>query len=257
MKEQKFLILVASACVSLGALTAGAQVTIEPFGDSITSRGDAPESSYRYWLWYDLDNAGYTNDFEFVGLTSGTTSGSSAPGTPANYWPEQAYTGGEGLDTAGATDIAPNAAQLGPNIVLLEIGANDVSDYEDEPGYTPGTTETNLEDIIQDFAADNPGVVILMATAPRYLTTPGPTQNEANTDIAKVNNAIRKAASVEKKAGVDVVVVGFGGYNPRTDTSDGTHPNVKGEQYLAKQFYDALRPVLKKMGVEPQKAAKH
>jgi acyl-CoA thioesterase-1 len=250
--------LFASACVGLASFTVRGQVTIEPFGDSITSRGSAPESSYRYWLWDDLNNAGYTNDFEFVGLTSGVTGG----GAPANPWPQEAYSGGEGLDTGAAiTDDMPGAAQVnggnGPNIVLLELGANDASyDYMNGIG-SPGQTETNLETIIQGFATVNPSVVILMATAPRYLTTPGPTQNQANSDIAKVNNAIRKAASVEKRAGVDVTVVSFGGYNPRTDTSDGTHPNVKGEQYLAKQYFDALRPALKKMGVEPQKQSKH
>jgi acyl-CoA thioesterase-1 len=254
-KRNLFLLLFVSACASLISFTLCAQVTIEPFGDSITSRGSAPESSFRFWLWDDLDNAGYTNDFEFVGLTSGVTGG----GGPANPWPQEAYSGGEGLDTASAlSDDMPQAAEVsgGPNIVLLEIGANDVLDYEDNPGFTAGTTETNLEAIIQGFASVNPGVVILMATAPRFLTTPGPTQNQANTEIAKVNNAIRKAAGVERKAGVDVVVVSFGGYNPRTDTSDGTHPNIKGEQYLAKQLFDALRPVLKKMGVVPQKPSR-
>ncbi|HLX71157.1 MAG TPA: GDSL-type esterase/lipase family protein, partial [Verrucomicrobiae bacterium] len=167
------------------------------------------------------------------------------------------YTGGEGLDTASAlTDDMPQAATLGPNVVLLEIGANDVLDYEDNPSFTTATTETNLENLIQGFASNDPGVIILMATAPRFLSTPGPGQKQANSEIAKVNNAIHKAASVEKKAGVDVVVVNLGGYNPRTDTSDGTHPNVKGEQYIAKQFFNALRPALKRMGVTPQKKNK-
>lgn len=258
MKTRNVLVMLfVSGCISLAPFATRAQVTIEPFGDSITSRGTSPESSYRYWLWTDLDNAGYTNDFNFVGLTSGVTGG----GAPANSWPEEAYSGGEGLDTASAlSDDMPGAAQVngGPNIVLLEIGANDVLDYEDNPSYTPGTTETNLENIIQGFAAVNSSVVILMATAPRFMTTPGPTQSQANTEIAKVNIAIRKAASVEKKAGVDVVVVNLNGFNPRTDTGDdGVHPNVKGEQYIAKEFFSALRPALKKMGVIPQKQSRH
>lgn len=254
MKKQNVLVMLSvCACASLISFTAHAQVNIEPFGDSITSRGTSPESSYRYWLWDDLNNAGYTNDFQFVGLTSGVTGG----GGPANPWPEEAYTGGEGLDTASAiTDDMPQAATLGPNVVLLEIGANDVLDYEDNPSFTSGTTETNLENLIETFASDDPGVVILMATAPRFLSSPGPGQKQANSEIAKVNNAIHKAASVEKKAGVDVVVVSLGGYNPQKDTSDGTHPNIKGEQYIAKQFFNALRPVLKRMGVVPEKKKK-
>jgi lysophospholipase L1-like esterase len=257
-KQNVFMMLVASACVSLAAFTVRAQVTIEAYGDSITTHGAAPESSYRYWLYEDLADAGYdTNAFTFIGTESGAENG-----TPANSWPDEAYAGYDGWDTGSAVDNISGAISAGvggdgpPAIVLLEFGANDAGDYIN--GYsTPEQTEANLETVIQDFAAANSSVVILMATAPRYLTTPGPLQNQANSDIAKVNNAIHKVASVEKKAGVDVTVVSFGGYNPRTDTSDGTHPNVKGEQYLAKQYFDALRPVLKKMGVEPQKQSKH
>lgn len=259
-KRNLFLMFFAGACVSLGALSAHAQsVTIEPYGDSITTHGAAPESSYRYWLYDDLTNAGYDpNAFVFIGTASG-----ALDGTPANSWPDEAYAGYDGWDTLAALENVSGAISAGvggsgpPNIVLLEFGSNDASeDYMNGQG-SPAETETNLENIIQDFAAANSGVVILMATAPRFMTTPGPAQNEANSDIAKVNTAIRKAAAVEKKAGVDVVVVSLGGYNPRTETVDGTHPNIKGEQYIAKQFYGALRPALKKMGVLPQKPTRH
>jgi lysophospholipase L1-like esterase len=254
MKNRSLTLILASACIGLGTLTTRAQVAnIEPFGDSVTSRGSAPESSYRYWLWSDLNNAGYTNEFNFVGLTGGVTGGS-----PANPWPEEAYTGGEGLDSAGALAAdMPGAAQLTPDIVLLDLGSNDIFDSN---GFDSGTTETNLEAIIQDFATYNANVVILLARPTRFLvdpTLPKQSQQQEQSDQAKLDSLMNRVASAERKAGVDVIVVSLGGYNPRTDTVDGTHPNVRGEQYIARQFFNALRPVLKKMGVEPQKIRRH
>ena len=59
----------AGACVCLGGLSANAQVRILPYGDSVTTFGSAPESSYRYWLYTDLTDAGFNfpPDFVFVG----------------------------------------------------------------------------------------------------------------------------------------------------------------------------------------------
>jgi lysophospholipase L1-like esterase len=34
------------------------------------------------------------------------------------------------------------------------------------------------------------------------------------------------------------------GFNPRSDTKDGTHPNVRGEQKIANRYFQALRKVL-------------
>ena len=59
---------------------------------------------------------------------------------------------------------------------------------------------------------------------------------------------VGRVAKTEKKAGVNVIAVNqFGGFNARTDTKDGTHPNVRGEQKIARKYFSALRPILKKM----------
>ena len=248
MKHRNLAVLVASTCIGLASFIVGAQsvpVTIMPFGDSITAFGAAPESSYRYWLWQDLQNAGFTQ-VTFIGNQSGVAGG----GGPANTDFDQSYEGGgddDGIDTATGLNLAQSdAAGRTPGIVLLELGANDAF----ESSVTPGETETNLEEIIQALAAGNASVIVLISTPPRFM--PDPTlskqeQNQERTHLAKIDGVIGKVVSAEKKAGVDVVKVSLGGYNPRTDTIDGTHPNVKGEQYIAKQFFTPLKKILAKM----------
>jgi len=225
MKNRYLLVLMASACLSVASLTVDAQ-NIMPFGDSITAFGAAPQSSYRYWLYADLTNAGFSG-FNFVGNQNGV-----AGGAPANSWPLQHYEGGGGDDsitTADGVGLAQSAVGYSPDVVLLELGANDPQN-----GITPGQSETNLEQIIQTFASANSGVIVLIATPPRDA-------NQPHANIAREDAIIGKVVHTEKKAGVNVLLVSLAGYNPHNDTSDGTHPNVKGEQYIAKQFFNALK----------------
>jgi lysophospholipase L1-like esterase len=175
--------------------------------------------------------------FDFIGNQSGVANGS-----PANFWPEQNYEGGgggDGITTQDGIGIAQSdAAGRNPDVVLLELGANDVF-----AGIAPGQSETNLEEIVQAFAA-NPNVVILIATPTKFIPDPSlpkQQQNQERNALARVDGIIGKVVSVERKAGVNINQVSLGGYSAKTDTSDGTHPNIKGEQYIAKQFFLALK----------------
>lgn len=259
MKYRYLALLVAAACISLASVTVDAQ-RIMPMGDSVTSRGDSPESSYRYWLYHDLTNAGYQFDdtaggtLTFVGNESGVSDGA-----PANPWPYEAYEGGnssfDGWTTQNGVDDINSANSQSPDIVLLDLGANDYND-----GAAPLKTnllevQANLETIINGFAAQNSSIVILLAVPTPWVipagSGPGPHQF-----MNSLGSAVTKAAHDERQAGVDVVVVNLrGGFNPRVgaDTTDGSHPDVKGEQMIAKKFFNALRPVLKRMGVQPQR----
>lgn len=251
MKYQRFFILLAGTCFCLAVCAARAQtqtITIMPMGDSVTSRGSTPESSYRYWLYVDLTNAGFTN-FQFVGQNSGVSDG-----TPANSWPQESYEGGplsgipdgDGWSSADGVLDAPNAASLVPNIVLLDLGAND--QFQNIP---LGQTETNLETIIQDFAAQNSSVVILLATPTGFVPAtnqPVQQQRQQKVEQSHLAGSMGKVASAERRAHVDIVTVNlFGGFNPNRDTKDGTHPNVQGEQLIARRYFSALRPILRKM----------
>jgi hypothetical protein len=125
MKKQNFTGLFVGLCLCAAPLISQAQIKIMPFGDSVTSRGASPESSYRYWLWKDLTDAGFTDQqFVFIGNQNGVSDGA-----PLNDWPMEAYAGGDGLTSADAAGMAPGLATFdnGPDIVLLDFGSNDIS----------------------------------------------------------------------------------------------------------------------------------
>jgi acyl-CoA thioesterase-1 len=236
MKRQNFAGLFVGFCLSIAPLIGEAQ-NIMPMGDSVTSRGDSPESSYRYWLWQDLLGIGFQGSF--VGNQFGVSDGA-----PLNSDFDQHYEGGGTADDAWSTqdaiDNLGNANSQGADIVLLDLGSND---------YNPGTdlksnlaqVQANLETIMNGLAAQNPGITILLAVPTPWVTQD---RNEKRF-MSGLGSAVSRAARDEKKAGVHVVVVNLrGGFNARTDTKDGTHPNVRGEQKIASRYFRALRKVL-------------
>ena len=240
--------LVAGLCVCGGlTLSAHAQVNtvyIMPMGDSVTARGSSPESSYRYWLWKDLQDAGF-NNFVFLGNQNGVSDGA-----PANAWPEERYEGGgpsnDAWTSANGVDAAPSAARSTPDFLILDLGSNDIINDID-----PATTQANLQSIIETFAAANPNIIILLAKPTSFAVVPSATSQEKRL-VRRLQSQLAgmaaKLGKAEKKAGINVVVVNqFGGYNVRTDTKDGTHPNIRGEQKIAKKYFAVLKKYMKKM----------
>jgi lysophospholipase L1-like esterase len=235
MKKQILASLIAGACV---CLSANAQVHILPYGDSVTTFGSAPESSYRYWLFTDLSDAGfvYQQDFDFVGTEFGVQDGS-----PQNDWPAEQFSGDEG-ETSGeaAGEAADVAGATTPDIVLLDFGSNDY-DASQSVKDTLAQTRANLDAIIQAFAAQNPNVLILLAKPTSWVVTldspPGTKQF-----MQGLGNAVAKAAQDQKKAGVHIMLVDLhSGFNAQKNTKDGSHPNVVGEQKIARKFFQALK----------------
>jgi acyl-CoA thioesterase-1 len=241
MKKQNFAGLFVGACVCLAAFCASAQLRILPYGDSVTTFGSAPESSYRYWLFTRLTDAGfvYQQDFDFVGTAYGTQDGA-----PQNDWPAQQFSGDEGESSGGAAgEAAGVAGATAPDVVLLDFGSNDY-DASQSPKDTLAQTRANLDAIIQAFAAQNPNVVILLAVpTPWVVTADSPPGTKKF--MSGLSGAVSKAAQDERKAGVNVILVNLrGGFGARKDTKDGSHPNVSGEQKIAGKYFQALRRVL-------------
>jgi hypothetical protein len=239
MKKQILVSLFTGACLCMGGLPAFA-VNIMPMGDSVTSRGDSPESSYRYWLYTDLVNAGVS--FAFVGNQSGVSDG-----TPANSNFDQSYEGGaqgepdgDAWTTQDGVNHISDAAGRDPDIVLLDLGSNDFNPNQDTKSNL-GEVQTNLETIIQGLADLKPGITILLAKPTHWVATV-PAEKKF---MSGLGGAVSKAAKAEKKAGVNVVLVDLSsGFNARKDTKDGTHPNVQGEQKIANKYFRAMKKFL-------------
>lgn len=230
MKNRNFATLLAVACLALFGATAEAQVRIMPYGDSVTANGSAPESSYRYWLYQYLQTAGYNIDF--IGTHHGV-----ADGTPANSDFDQDYEGGDGWSSSDALYATEHGvANENPDIVLLDFGANDVIDQVDL-----SIVMSNLAQIVEDFRAVNPNVVIVMALPTPWVTT----DRSQRRAMSQLKGAIKSVAKTEKRAGAHVVLANLSSsFNPKRDTKDGTHPNVLGEQKIAKRYFSVLKKVL-------------
>jgi lysophospholipase L1-like esterase len=245
MKNRIIALLVGLCALPLAGRAQVNTVNIMCVGDSVTARGSSPESSYRYWLWKNLTDAGF-NNFHFIGNQNGISDGA-----PANDWPEQRYEGGypagpDAWNTENGLNAAPSAAHQTPDFLILDLGSNDIID-----GIDPSETEANLEAIIQDFAAANPNIIILLAKPTPFAVDPVATSQEQRQERRQQSQLSSMAAAVgkaQKKAGVNVIVVNqFGGFNVKADTKDGTHPNVRGEQKIAWKYFTVLKKYMKKM----------
>jgi lysophospholipase L1-like esterase len=245
MMKKAFLALLVGACaLPLAGHAQVNQVKIMPMGDSVTARGSSPESSYRYWLYQDLQNAGF-NNFVFVGNQNGVSDGA-----PANSDFDQHYEGGgpgnDAWTTQNGVNAAPSAARSTPDFLILDLGSNDIIG-----GIDPATTQANLQSIIETFAAANPNIIILLAKPTPFAVDPVATSQEKRLERRQQSQLASMASKVgqaEKKNGINVIVVNqFGGYNVKTDTKDGTHPNVRGEQKIARKYFAVLKKYMKKM----------
>jgi acyl-CoA thioesterase I len=232
--------LLVGLCVCVSPLAGRAQVNhvnIMPFGDSVTAFGSAPESSYRYWLWHDLQDAGF-NNIDFVGHSSGV-----GDGAPANTDFDQSYEGsGDNWTSLSAANDARNAAHLAPDIVLLDFGSNDFG----EPWETAdlSATRTNLDQTIETIRATRPDAIILIAKPTRWATS----DPSAKKFMSELSATVSKVAADERGLGAHIIVVNlFNGFNPQADTKDGVHPNIHGEQKIAKKYFAVLKGLLKNM----------
>jgi acyl-CoA thioesterase-1 len=238
--KKRFALLLASLSVCVLPLMGRAQinhVNIMPFGDSVTANGSSPESSYRYWLWHELQDAGFTN-IAFVGHNNG-----AGDGAPANPDFDQSYEGSSANWTsASAASDAANAAKLGPDIVLLDFGSNDYGQGWETADL--GATRTNLDLTIERLRATRPDAIILIAKPTGWVTS----DRTARKFMSQLCGTINKVASDERSLGANIIVVNLhGGFNPQADTKDGTHPNVRGEQKIARKYFTVLKGLLKRM----------
>lgn len=219
----------ASLMLSLAAFSIQAQTRILPLGDSVTS-SISPHSSYRYWLWKSLVNNHYNVDF--VGTQSGVADG------PAGHQDfDQDHEGHPGWTTQDALDFIDgimDATQ--PNIVLLDLGSNDIAD-----GMKIADVRANLELILQHIHAANPKTRIVVAMPSPYR---GP--NSARMKYLG-DESIKHMVERAQKAGIKASTVNlFDGFSVSKFTFDGVHPNDAGEKFISSKFFSKLKTMIAK-----------
>lgn len=220
--------------ISLAALLAAQTLRILPLGDSITQggRADRPEFTYRLPLYRMLKVAKV--DFEFVGsLTTGLQPDATWP-TPFDPYHEGHY----GWKTAAVRDHLAEWAMKGsafPDIALIHLGTND-------QGSDPETAIVQpLKEIVATLRTANPRVAVFLG------------QINFNGGAAlKIHPAVEALAKALNTKDSPVVTVDYyKGWvedpsKPDTDTFDWAHPNPKGQGKMARRWFEAMRPYLKR-----------
>jgi hypothetical protein len=219
-------------------------VHILPLGDSITQGGrrDRAEYSYRYPLYYQLRDAGYNVDF-IGSLRTGLHPDASWPardGVPFDPDHEGHY----GWTTGQVRDRLPGWLAhypASPDIVLIHLGSND----EGRWNYYKAIVKP-LMDIIATLRQRNPAVVVLVGHL-----------NEHRRRVWLIRQLVNAMAWWMSTPASPVVTVDhFAGWRedpdaPDSDTFDGSHPNLAGQQKMAAAWLDKMKPFLDRLGQPP------
>ena len=188
---------------------------IMPLGDSIThGAGSSHGGGYRPMLNDLLKQEGA--DVTFVGSQRSGPAPNAHEGHPA--WTIS--------QLAGITDAA--LAQYRPDVVLLHIGTNDMSN-NDNPGGAPA----RLGALIDQIFRAAPKVTLLVSTI--VPSTLGTTQER----IRRFNEAIRREVGTRRTSGKHVYLVSMTSVT-LTDLADLLHPNDSGYLKMAGAFFHGL-----------------
>lgn len=203
-------------------------VKIMPLGDSITE-GNPDHPTYRYYLWKQLQAAGYdSSEVDFIGSKTGTRNGT--PPFPDFDQDYEAYTGA--LSEYIAHQVYYAAQEEAPDIVLMHIGTNDaIQDW------SASGTMNWIKHAISNIRTFNPNVTILVAKL-----IPN---NVALENVQAINAAIPGMIAQTSTSQSKVIAVDqYSGFSVPTDTFDGVHPDSSGDQKIATKWFNALSPLL-------------
>lgn len=238
----------AATAVALSSTAVAAPTKIMFIGDSITNGGQT-YASYRYPLYFDLTDAGYSLDV--VGSSTTLYNGSTPNSTlypKYNTTFDRNHEGYWGITTTNfLSQKSTVAANYAPEVVTIFLGSNDVNENVSNASNNYKTSTDNIGLIIDKLRAKNPNVKIAIAQIIPATSTASYGFASANAKMPGYNAAVAAFAATKTTASSPIVVVDqYTNYNPvaLNQTSDGVHPNQYGEQLIADRFYRALQPLL-------------
>ncbi|WP_406320024.1 ricin-type beta-trefoil lectin domain protein [Streptomyces sp. NBC_00519] len=197
-----------------GARLAAAPATVRlmPLGDSITWGVGSPSgNSYRSYLWNQLSAEGHAPDFVGSGR-NGTLS------DPDN----EGHSGWRIDQIAGIADSV--LARYRPNVIILEIGTNDLNG-----NYQIPTAPDRLRALIDQITRAAPDATVLLGTV--IVSTSGTEEANRPAFNARLPGIVQDAQA----AGKHVRLVDMSALTS-ADLSDALHPNDNGFRKMADAF---------------------
>ncbi len=235
--------MLGGAALPTGEISADAADTVKimPLGDSITF-GMADDGGYRKFLDYFLKEKGYSN-IDFVGPEGADSASFNYNGKSVTYDDNHAgYSGYTITDLPGGWFGQLNGIyetmqkgdyikKYSPDIILLQIGTNDVSN-----GHLDGSEE-RLHTLL-DYLLENMNGTIFLTTIPD-LGGSFMGGGNTNADIASYNQLVKKVAG--EYSGKRVIYADIHSViDGSKDLADGVHPNSGGYEKMGKYWADIL-----------------
>jgi len=246
------VVLISALSWNAGALAKDYVYKILPLGDSIT-QAEVNRASYRYPLWKKLVDANVKFDFvgsldnHYAGFSKGTPPQPDHKGQQFDKDHEGHFAWGiydlvQGFSTndgRGSGKLADWVKKYDVDIALVHVGTNDAFHRSKHDA-----VYREFKNLVKSLREDNPNVVILLAKMIPAKREPG----DAEAVVALNDSVIPKVA---KKLGTDaspiIVVDHFSGFDVKTDTYDGVHPNASGEEKMAQRWFEAIMKALPKV----------
>lgn len=234
----KYLTFMIISCFSM-SMTQQKPVYILPVGDSITQGGkrDKQEYTYRLPLQQVLYNNGVNYDFigsRQQGLHEDATWPDVAEGVP--FDPDhEGYYGNKTRNVVDKVLKAFPTYQQMPDLVLIHLGTND----QKEGSYYENVGRP-LREFIQFLREKNPAVVVLLG----HLNFE---DGKAAVGIRKVVEQVALDLHTSKSPVVTVDHYRNFIANPDevyTDTFDWAHPNLKGQEKMARKWFEVMQRFL-------------
>lgn len=207
-----------------GGVPATPPARVMLLGDSITG------ACWRALLWDRLRANGFSN-VDFVGTQV-------AQGCAGSHDAHHEGHGGHLATAIADQNLLPGwLSAARPDVVVMHLGTNDVRD--DRP---VSRILAAYGKLVEQMRVSNPNTKILVA---KIIAMSPPGCGECAQRVAELNNAIPGWASGVSTGRSPVSVVDqHSGFNPSADTSDGIHPNDRGNRKIADAWYAAMEGLL-------------
>lgn len=218
---KKIILFLSILFLSTYTLIFAESIKIMSLGDSITA--GHTYQNYRKPLQRMLKDSG--NDVNFVGLYMDNFNEAylDKPSFYSAIW-------GIRADTINLYYIKSWMENANPDVILLHIGTNDLWQ-----GRTVGATVDSLSSMIDKIRDENPTVVIFLA---QIIKMNNPLVNE---NILQYNNEIETLIENKSTFQSPIYLVDQNdGFDLSIMSYDGVHPNIIGDEFMAKNWYEAL-----------------
>lgn len=226
-------------------------INILCLGNSITN-GTGTYNSYRRALWQMLKRDNY--NFDLIGSWNKHHMGGEVP-DPDFDTDHEGHSGWNFADIfhppswdSARGNINDWLRSYSPDIVLLELGTNDVfqcRSIED--------MRKNLEDLVKVLRKKNEHVKIFIAKIPplgKRWSSEKLCGNDINYGqaIQQLNKALVEFCTVNNSKTSPVLVVDqYSGLDPSSEMYDDIHPNEAGEKKMAAKWFESIHKYISKL----------